>query len=994
MKKKQCPNCLCSVDLSAIACPFCKTALKLEKKEDLTTTLNGFKPPSVISGIPINPPTIEKRVVTPNNVPIVNKTSKTGPLSPPKKVVEEVNEIKDYSYLDKDKKEFIENILEEDVFTIKNPFESLNQEISKLEITPDINTYTLPTLMNEDTGMFLEVENPFESLEKKSKKIERNEVIEPELTIEIPKLDLDIKDENEIEKKVKPPKPPTKKKTTRKLPKLEETEPEIIIPQKLNSKKDNYLEELVKETEDDKVPLSFKEKLKNQAEALLKRSPKLEKLLKSQEKNNLYDTFDAHLDALGFSDDKMDLKELKKLDEIDHLHSHSILENSLHGIKEILHISHDTKPTPTVITSKDTGIKSNITNKKENKKTETKDKYYYAKLTNKRFIEKLNKIHPFPQDPFEIDNLEIAEFKQNIPTQETEEFVRPEGLNVDPEEMKELNELAMLISPEAQVEETKELKEEKLEIKEKDFSSREIIKVNSSTEKDDKEDTPFVKKAVRDAINVLSEITDEPEKIVNPFDDFLAGLESEKKEEIIIPKTEPIKEKEERMSPYFSNEDLILLEESLKSAKSIPPKSKKGTGPLLDINAMYFDQANKNNKDNNVIKTDELNLSLVDDSKKDLNNESNLMSIQDEIVIHKELEITKNENIISSDINEIDLESNIEEQNLNEINSFQIKSVSLENIINNSNDKKDDVVDEIKPVLNNRLEKLVKKVESLNLKDPLKNTMVNPLESLEVNNPFESLTTTEDDKTNHESEDKEKINDEIPFLEEISQESLDETEADLSLVMRDESFEYDNAISVSSGDDLKSFSLEGLTSQDILNDNDDYYNKLEEEENNTKSSLIDDKPSLLPVKEEIPLKEKLSKLKLSDKDSKKNDTSELKKEIKNEIESTKKIPEKNIKETTHKKDSVKGSFEVIHKGKVKEVTLNDIIRSGPRGSQNEEAIKYFNLAKDLCVKGNYKLALIELEEAVKTDPAYEEAHILLSRTYLKLKSMNLVWMKN
>ncbi|MFN4149865.1 MAG: hypothetical protein ACK4IX_02895, partial [Candidatus Sericytochromatia bacterium] len=249
--------------------------------------------------------------------------------------------------------------------------------------------------------------------------------------------------------------------------------------------------------------------------------------------------------------------------------------------------------------------------KKDNKKieiiNEEKDKYHYAKLANKRYIENLNKIHPFPQDEFEIDNLEIAEFKQNLPTQETDEFVRPEGLNVDPEEMKELNELAMLISPEAQIEEIKEIKEEKLEVKEKDFSSREIIKVNSSEEKDEKEDTPFVKKAVKNAINVLSEITNEQEKIVNPFDDFLAGLESEKKEEKTVSIPETIEEKDERLSPYFSNEDLILLEESLKSAKSIPPKSKKGTGPLLDINAMYFDQANKN-KDNNVIKTDELNL--------------------------------------------------------------------------------------------------------------------------------------------------------------------------------------------------------------------------------------------------------------------------------------------------------------------------------------------------------------------------------------------------
>ncbi|MFN4151954.1 MAG: hypothetical protein ACK4IX_13520, partial [Candidatus Sericytochromatia bacterium] len=237
MKKKQCPNCLCSVELSAIACPFCKATLKLEKNEALTTTLNGFKPPSVISGMPIHPPTIEKRVITPNNVPVVHTSnSKTAPLVQPKNINQEVNEIPDYSYLDQDRKEYIENILEEDVFNIKNPFESLNQEISKLEIiteSNDSNDFSLPSLINNDTTLFLEVENPFETNDSNKNKIKNNENITPELTVEIPKLDLEsipnieIKDiENDIEKKPKPPKPPTKKKTTRKLPKLEETEPE------------------------------------------------------------------------------------------------------------------------------------------------------------------------------------------------------------------------------------------------------------------------------------------------------------------------------------------------------------------------------------------------------------------------------------------------------------------------------------------------------------------------------------------------------------------------------------------------------------------------------------------------------------------------------------------------------------------------------------------------------------------------------------------------
>jgi hypothetical protein len=60
--------------------------------------------------------------------------------------------------------------------------------------------------------------------------------------------------------------------------------------------------------------------------------------------------------------------------------------------------------------------------------------------------------------------------------------------------------------------------------------------------------------------------------------------------------------------------------------------------------------------------------------------------------------------------------------------------------------------------------------------------------------------------------------------------------------------------------------------------------------------------------------------------------------------------------------------------------------TGPRSTTNLKALSHYNTAKDLCVKGNYHRALEELETAVKEDPAFEQAHVLLSRTYLKLKT--------
>lgn len=61
-------------------------------------------------------------------------------------------------------------------------------------------------------------------------------------------------------------------------------------------------------------------------------------------------------------------------------------------------------------------------------------------------------------------------------------------------------------------------------------------------------------------------------------------------------------------------------------------------------------------------------------------------------------------------------------------------------------------------------------------------------------------------------------------------------------------------------------------------------------------------------------------------------------------------------------------------------------QQGARGSTDEDALEYYNIARDLCVKKNYVDALKKLETCVKIDPAFEQAHILLSRTYLKLKS--------
>lgn len=100
----------------------------------------------------------------------------------------------------------------------------------------------------------------------------------------------------------------------------------------------------------------------------------------------------------------------------------------------------------------------------------------------------------------------------------------------------------------------------------------------------------------------------------------------------------------------------------------------------------------------------------------------------------------------------------------------------------------------------------------------------------------------------------------------------------------------------------------------------------------------------------------------------------------------------NIIKKIELKNKNKGVFDIKDLTIEKQENNKEIIYQA-RSSDNQLALNHYNLAKDLCVKRDYIKALIELENAVNIDPRFEQAHILLSRTYIKLKKDGLINVK-
>ncbi|MBC7474421.1 MAG: hypothetical protein H7263_09030 [Candidatus Sericytochromatia bacterium] len=170
-------------------------------------------------------------------------------------------------------------------------------------------------------------------------------------------------------------------------------------------------------------------------------------------------------------------------------------------------------------------------------------------------------------------------------------------------------------------------------------------------------------------------------------------------------------------------------------------------------------------------------------------------------------------------------------------------------------------------------------------------------------------------------------------------------------------------------------------------------------EEDSKKSIIDQiTPQIEPVNELIEVKEILNQRlkrfapKEINSDSKVQNSPELTTFSAQIIEENIVIvPEPIIyKELVNDKEQVKDieketSLEVI-KRPIPNILTNNNVVTGARSTVNSIAMNHYIQARDLCVKRDYEKALLELEESVKIDPAFEQAHILLSRTYLKIKN--------
>ncbi len=97
------------------------------------------------------------------------------------------------------------------------------------------------------------------------------------------------------------------------------------------------------------------------------------------------------------------------------------------------------------------------------------------------------------------------------------------------------------------------------------------------------------------------------------------------------------------------------------------------------------------------------------------------------------------------------------------------------------------------------------------------------------------------------------------------------------------------------------------------------------------------------------------------------------------------IKKEEITEQEQVKESEKETSLEVIKRPIPNIPTNNVT-TGARSTTNSIAMNHYIQARDLCVKRDYQKALLELEESVKIDPAFEQAHILLSRTYLKIKN--------
>lgn len=1011
MKNKKCPNCLCDVDVNATVCPFCKSAIKQTK---LLPT-SGFKAPQVV-----------EQDITP-----LHNTKVTAQLPElPKKEDEEI---------------FIET---EDIKD-KGPY-----------IPKVLDIKDLP----QNNDLFVEVEQSeyTEYQEKQNHTPDINSNKE---------FDFDGDLMNEIKAYFEMPSPKLNEYEEKHLQMIDDMSIDDIIQGSLDANKKEKQQEsfgLMFGAQESEEPPSYKEIANNNIEASDKVKKIYDKVVETKDYNSyMYDTLDTSLDALGFADDKLGFGDLKKkLEEPDptiQSLSQNIVENlnikipKLPIKKENKSENIDNTNNELVdIEPEDENIQDlkneEITNLNfkfdQNKKIDisttvnipsfihamntevpqeefsneninnTKIDFDFLKDRIDLYVSEINKEDPFHRDPFEIDNIEIAEIKGYFKEEVSDELVKATEINVDIDVLKELNDFAGVNNENIEDVKLVENNEENEIINAKPvFQSKNILRV-SNENIEEKEGNIQPTKIIRDVVSEL-------EILKNEISDNLDNIEKEE-----LPK-ENIEINKSTISNNWFNEDEIsslevddnnelketifleelteisetnLLENVIEKESEISDKTETNeTLQNEEIDAefnipLFFNtESLESLQPLNISNEPESELEYV--SLKDLINENNDTEIFNSNVFHQvnneeESFIENQEEIIeiNSDIDNIEIPPSIIElandpvtndelEQEKELKNEEINSSLFDSSYNQELEIYHDVKDEIISV---NIEEYEIEIPSSILELTEGDNIINSELEQEKELKQEEINSTLEFKENN-----------IQELEEINISEITIPESILQLTdnpITDSELEQEKEIKISEVEHLNEINL-GESNNEISFDDE---------------IKVPDFLSSINIENNVVLYSDIVQVNKETKDSNKISLSRLKPiEDKNNTindESTKKVPPPPPPPTEiispppppppfiEKKEDLEINNIIPkfddEKPKIRNpitTTLNTTL--GARSTTNQDAMNYYITARDLCLKKQYGQALDELEKAVTLDPAFEQAHILLSRTYLKIKNV-------
>lgn len=672
-----------------------------------------------------------------------------------------------------------------------------------------------------------------------------------------------------------------------------------------------------------------------------------DKIVEKKDYNSyMYDTLDTSLDALGFVDEKVDFGDLKKklaepeptLQSI----SSNIVENIPFKIpklpiKKELEQEEDNSDNVIINDFETPSFINNINSIEEFKQNveenELNTLFDLLQIRGRLISEEIDKEDPFYRHPFEIDNIEIAEVKDYFKEEKEEEIVKASEINVNADFLKELNDFAG-VKEDVQIEEL--IPEENINtIVEKTipkFQSKNVLRV-SDENIEEKSGEMLPTRIIRDAISELEAL-----KFEFP----------ENKEESIevIDEISQDNKINTDLSTWFDNN-------KEKDDENIEPNE---INIKDDINEQFFNLSDLNNIQ---LEFDE---SKKEDKQEEYNDTLEPLSVknhQDELLDTEEIHLPS---FINQDIEVLELDTIVQNFSLGSDLEIEIPN-NIINLIGNENNVEENINNIQKnDLLEQNIDNGIKNEENLDL-------IQIPQNILELTESFTTDEVIEQEKNIVEILKIDDIQDE--FIEQ--KDTLEYDSNVFEPVIEEKLISVENPDEIKIPDFLNNISIEEPKLDDIIDD-----------------SVIE--------KEDLPkdinnvVLNRLKMIKNTNDETENVKIPEITNFVKPPppppvvIQPPPPPPPTFIEE--------KQSFSIPKFDDSNEApkmrspittTLNTTL--GARGTTNTDAMNHYIFARDLCLKKEYHEALEELEKAVKIDPAFEQAHILLSRTYLKVKNV-------